>query len=426
MSKKRPRIPALAMGVILTFVVLTLYLLQWGFLESIELKTFDLRARLNRARSHASGVVIVSIDDESIAKMGRWPWPRSAIAGMIGLLSECKARVIGVDILFSEPEKNQGLREIQKLKEVFLSRTLKARPTREMRQFLAHLQEAEANLNNDSKLMSSVKKAGNVILPMYFTLDSPLLSPADALPPYLERSSLNHITKGGDGPVYPIVEAKGITAPIPEISIGSAGVGHINKSVDIDGVTRWEILVIKYGKWYYPSFSLQVVMRYLNLDSESRRIILGEGIDLGGQLIPTDESMRLLIWYRHPDGSFPHYSFFDVLNGKVSPEVFKGKIVLLGSTAQGIGDFAITPVSSNVPGVEISANVIHSILTKRFLVRPAWAFAVEVGIILLFGAFISFFLPRLRAKWGLIIMGALLVAFILGVSYVFIEQGIWS
>lgn len=425
MSKKRPKLPTFALGLFLTLLVLALYLLQWGFLESIELKTFDLRTRLNRAQSHAAGVVIVSIDDESIANMGRWPWPRSAIAGMIGFLSACKARVIGVDILFSEPEKNQGLREIQKLKEVFLSRTLKSSPTREMRKFLGHLKEAEANLDNDSKLTSSVKEAGNVILPMYFTMDSPLLPAVDALPPYLERNSLNHIKKRGDEEVFPVVEAKGMTAPIPELLIGSAGIGHINKSVDIDGTTRWEILVIKYGKWYYPSFSLGVVMRYLSLDSERRRIILGEGIDLDGLLIPTDKSMRLLIRYRYPDGSFPHYSFFDVLNGKVPPGVFKDKVVLLGSTAQGIGDFAVTPVSSNVPGVEIAANVIHSILTKRFLVRPAWVLGVEVGIILLFGAFISLLLPRLRAKWGLITMGALLVAFILGISYLFMEDGIW-
>jgi serine/threonine-protein kinase len=344
---------------------------------------------------------------------------------MIELLSKSGARVIGVDILFSEPEKNQGLREIQTLKEVFLSRILKPRPTKEMKRFLRYLTKAEDSLDNDSKLISSVKRAGNVILPMYFSTDSPLPSPGESLPPYLEKNSLNHITKIREEDVYPIVEANGIAAPIPGLVIGSAGIGHINRYVDVDGATRWEILVIKYGKWYFPSFSLQVVMRYLNVDDQGSRIILGEGIDLSGLLIPADESMKLLIRFRGPDGSFSRYSFFDVLNGKVSPALFKDKIVLLGSTAQGIGDFALTPVSSNVPGVEIAANVIHNVLTKRFMVRPAWAFGMEVGIILVFGGFISLLLPRLRAKLGLILVGVLLSAFILGASYLFIRDGIW-
>ncbi len=425
MLKRRPTIPTFAIGFVLTMAVLGLYYAQWSFLESIELKTFDLRTRLNQAQKAPSTVVIVSIDDESIAKMGRWPWPRSVIARMIDLLAKSGARVIGVDILFSEPEKNQGLREIQTLKEIFLSRFLKPRPTKQMGKFLRYLTEAEANLDNDSKLISSVKKAGNVILPMYFATDSPLPPPAESLPPYLEKNSLNHITKMREKDVYPIVEANDVTAPIPGLVIDSAGIGHINRSVDVDGATRWEILVIKYGELYYPSFSLQILMKYFNAENQESRIILGKGIDLSGLLIPADESMKLLVRFRGSDGGFSRYSFFDVLNGKVSPVIFKDKIVLLGSTAQGIGDFALTPVSSNVPGVEIAANVIQNVLTKRFLARPAWASGAEVIVILIFGGFISLLLPRIRAKWGLILMGFLLSAFIFGASYLFVREGIW-
>jgi len=416
MPKRRPKVPTSAIGFIITVIVLGLYWTQWGFLESIELKTFDLRARLNQPEKVPPSVVIVSIDDDSIAKMGRWPWPRSIIARMIDLLTKSEAKVIG---------ENQGLREIQRLKEVLLSRSLERRQTKEMVEFLRYLREAEANLDNDSKLISSVEKAGNVILPMYFTTDSPLTLPVESLPPYLEKHTLNHITKKGEEDVHPIVEANNVTAPIPGLATGSAGIGHINRSVDVDGATRWEILMIKYGKRYFPSFSLQIVMRYLNVNNQGSKIILGEGIDLSGLLIPAEESMKLLIRFRGPDGSFSRYSFFDVFNGKVSPAIFKDKIILLGSTAQGIGDFVVTPVSSNIPGVEVAANVIQNILTKRFLVRPAWAYGAEVGVILIFGGFISLLLPRLRAKWGLILTGALLSAFIFGASYLFIHDGIW-
>jgi CHASE2 domain-containing sensor protein len=288
MPKRRPKVPTFAIGFVITVIVLGLYWAQWGFLESIELKTFDLRTRLNQPEEAPPTVVIVSIDDESIAKMGRWPWPRSIIARMIDLLTKSGAKVIGVDILFSEPEKNQGLREIQRLKEVLLSRSLERRRTKEMVEFLRYLREAEANLDNDSKLISSVEKAGNVILPMYFTTDSPLILPGESLPPYLEKHTLNHVTKTGEEDVHPIVQANNVTAPISGLATGSAGIGHINRSVDVDGATRWEILVIKYGKWYYPSFSLQIVMRYLNVRNQGSKIILGEGIDLSGLLIPAE------------------------------------------------------------------------------------------------------------------------------------------
>jgi CHASE2 domain-containing sensor protein/predicted Ser/Thr protein kinase len=425
MPKRRPKVPTFVIGFVLTLIVLGLYVVQWGFLESIELKTFDLRARFDHLQKAPPDVVIVSIDDDSLAKMGRWPWPRSLIAQMIDLLSKSGARVIGADILFSEAEENQGLTEIQKLKEVFLSRILKPKPTEEEEKFLQFLKDAEANLDNDSKLISAVKKTGNVVLPMYFNMDSPLSPPVESLPPYLEENSLEHVTGIREAGLSPIVEARDITAPIPGLVMGSAGIGHINRHVDPDGATRWEILVIKYGKRYFPSFSLRVVMRYLNVVNQGARIALGEGIDLGGFLIPTDESMRLLIRFWGSNGSFPRYSFYDVFNGKIKSTVFKDKVVLLGNTAQGIGDFVPTPLSSNVPGVEIAAHVIQNILANRFLTRPEWASGAEVGIILFFGVLISLLLPRLRAKWGVTLMGVLLFTFIVVGWYLFIQEGIW-
>jgi len=413
MPKPRPKIPTFVVGIILTLAVLILYFTRLGFLESIELKTFDWRARLDKPPKALPHVVIVSIDDDSLSKMGRWPWPRSFIAQMMDFLSKSGAKIIGADILFSEPEENHGLKEIQSLKDIFVSSILKRGPTKEKTRFLRYLKEAEAHLDNDSKLISSVKKAGNVILPLYFNTDSPVSLPVKSIPPYLEKNSLDHTPKAKED-VLPVVEAGGITVPIPGLVIGSAGIGHINRHVDADGATRWEILVIKHGGRYFPSFSLQVAMRYLNVENQGARIVSGKGIDLGGLLIPTDQSMRLLIRFWGPDGCFPRYSFFDVINEKIPPAIFKDKVVLLGNTAQGIGDFVPTPLSSHVPGVEIAANVIQNILTKRFLIRPNWASGAEVGLILLFGVILSFLLPRLRAKWGVILMGVLLFIFVFG------------
>ena len=189
MPKGRPKVPIFAIGFGITLGILVLYFTQLVFLESIELKTFDWRARSDQVQKPPPDVVIVSIDDESIAKMGRWPWPRSLIARMIGFLSKSGATVVGVDILFSESEENQGLKEIQTLKDVFVSRILKPKGTKEKTKFLQHLKMVEAILDNDSKLISSVRENGNVVLPMYFKTDSAMPAPVESLPPYLEKNS---------------------------------------------------------------------------------------------------------------------------------------------------------------------------------------------------------------------------------------------
>ncbi len=159
MPKRRSEVPTFAIGFILTLVILVLYFVQWGFLESIELKAFDLRARFDQAQKAPPDVAIVSIGDDSIAKIGGWPWPRSRIARMIDLLSKSGARVIGADILFSEAEENQGLRDIQKLKEVFLSRILKPSPTKEKAKFLRDLTEADQRYQRGNELVKDIRVA---------------------------------------------------------------------------------------------------------------------------------------------------------------------------------------------------------------------------------------------------------------------------
>ena len=118
----------------------------------------------------------------------------------------------------------------------------------------------------------------------------------------------------------------------------------------------------------------------------------------------------MLVTFNGPDKTFKYYSFYDVLNGKVSPDAFKNKIVLIGPTAVGVGTLYVTPVSYNFPAVEMVANIVENMLHKRFLTRPPWSPGLELGLIVLIGIFITFALSRLKALLGAIVTTALLIA----------------
>ena len=103
-----------ALGAVVSLLVLLIFWMQWA--EGLEGKLYDLRARLRAGAKTAENVVLVGIDDDSIKQIGRWPWPRSYMAEMVDQIAEAQAKVIGLDIFFSDAELNPGLLEVRKIK----------------------------------------------------------------------------------------------------------------------------------------------------------------------------------------------------------------------------------------------------------------------------------------------------------------------
>src|SRR3990170_6429343 len=138
------------------------------FLSELELKTYDTRMRLFTEEISSDRIAIVAIDAESIAKLGRWPWSRDKAAVMIDKLSSAGARVIGLNILFTEPEESTGLKTVRTLKDGF-SR-LKIANSSDGEAFSSEIIALEEELDNDRKLRDSIEKAGNVVLPFFFDM----------------------------------------------------------------------------------------------------------------------------------------------------------------------------------------------------------------------------------------------------------------
>ena len=428
------------MGGALTLLILGVYLGDWTPFRNIEYGTYDLRARLRENTRPSDQIVIVGVDDNSITKVGRWPWPRSVIAQVVENLRSSGAKVIGVDFLFSEPEETEGVKELRRLltqvdaEANTLLLKLQAHPMalsdktpvlevyRAIRQKLS---DAVTRMGYDEKLALAITKSPEVVLPLFFELGNPFSLEDQDPPQPILLNAVDHIDNPADLKVFPLLEARKLTPPLSIFQGKSTAMGHINVQPDWDGVIRKELLLLEYRNHFYPSFALRAVASYLNLNpGKEVHITLGSHVTVGAIQIPTDPQMRMWVSFNGPTGTFTTFSVYDVLTSKVPTEAFRDKLVLLGPLATGIADRNVTPVAPAIPGVEVVANVIQNILDQNFISVPRWASATEIGILLLIGGFLMGGMPILGARSAGIVSGVLLVGYVGVATFLFASDGV--
>ena len=215
-----------------------------------------------------------------------------------------------------------------------------------------------------------------------------------------------------DSNIFPVPTLQAI-APLEEIATGAATVGHLNALPDVDGSTRTEPLVVRYYDQYFPSFSLVLAARSLNLGPADVELRLGEGVKLGNLTINTDPYLQMYTYfYKDRDGkpAFPLDSFYDVISGKIPAEKYRDKVVLIGATAAGVGTYQVTPISPGMAPVVTLAHSVSSILKEDFFVAPAWGLWVEKAAFLLVALYLILLLPRLKAGMGFTVSAVLLAA----------------
>lgn len=402
-------------GCVLTMLFLGATLLQWSPLQTLELKSYDIRERL-REEKRPSPVVIVAIDDTSIAAMGRWPWPRTYMAEIIELLKADGAALIGLDVLYTEPDKSSGLAEIKSIRE-----KVEALPAYRKNPQLASIHDAivssEQFLDNDARLAAALTATGNVLLPLYLTVSNQLARQETALPDYLK---INSVPVTGNATPLRSIE---ISAPVPDFLVSVKGLGHVNIVTDVDGSLRKETLAIQYQDRLIPSFALQLVLNYLK--QPLAKLTMGDELSIGTLSVPVNRQLQMLIGFNGPAGSFPYYSFVEVMGNKTPPGTFKNKIVLIGHTATGIASQQVTPAQSSYPPIETIATVIENILNKNTLKRPSWAIPLESIVLILFGLYLSLLVPRLKAGTSAIISAVLLLIWGGTATWLFVNQGLW-
>ena len=406
-----------------------LFLTGLPILDLIELKTYDLRFLSRDHRVPSQTVVMAVIDEKSLDTEGRWPWPRSKIAGLVNFLSQDGAKVIGFDIGFLEPDENSQLKFINQL-----ARKLDALDITD-KELIEYVNKSKTNADNDLALANAIKNsAASVVLGYFFHMRD------DNLYQRMEKSKINRLLEQINPSQYPFIIYEDqklaispfITAYAPETNLDTLAEtaessGYFNMIADQDGAVRRMPLIIKCGKDLYPPLSVLCAWQYLNRPQLMVKVaIYGvEGIQMGTDLIPTDENGQMLVNYLGPPGAFPYFSISDILHGKVPKGTFKDKIVLVGSTATGIFDSWNTPFGPVFPGVELHATVIDNIINKNFLQKPKWARIYDLIAIIVLGTLTGIALPRLNALMGLIFATVLFVFYILIARQLFVSTGAW-
>jgi len=423
MAKRNFAWTDVALGIMVSLVVLLTFYMGWA--DSLEYRFYDMRAKMRARSKAADNVVLIGIDDRSIREIGRWPWPRNYMAEMVDQLAEAKAKVIGLDIFFSDAELNPGLQQIKMMQQVFSDKVAQAKAANPKfndplaDEFVSTLDTSAKQLDNDAHLDDSIALAGNVVLPMYFTEGAPLGKVDKAIPPEVDKNFIANAKS--DEFITPTSD---FTPPYQVFAKDAAAIGQANLTPSADGVQRAVPLVMDFNNKLMPSFALQCLRAYYNLQSDDYRFVPGKELVLGRAHIPMDAQGRMLVDYGNRE-KFPRFYFSDVRNKKIPMEAFQDKIVLIGMMATGAGDQWISPIGDLFPGVEIHGNVINNVIAGNYLIRPVWAPKLELGLMILFALFVALAIPHLSAGKSAIIAVVLLAATVTGGIYAFTAYGFW-
>ena len=328
--------------------------------QGLENKSYDLRYRLKlgaMGEQDIEDVVIVDIDDASLARLGRFQnWPRFFHAKIAEYLASGGASAIAFDIFFTEPDsvKPDMVQLFEDAKAGAVQRSLsRVLPPAMVRHALSPIiRGVLSNWGYDAEFGETAASSGRIYFPFYFSTGKPVDSSdltircrAYSFPPAV-ADKFAWYNSGGDhyqvGRVFP---------PVLSLLAGARGTGYYNIEPDMDGVSRRQVPFISLNGRCYPSMDLQIVLDRFGITAGQVRVKPGCFLYLGDRLkVPVDKEGRFYITYFGQYKKFRYISYADVLNESVPAAYFKNKIVIVGATAAGLMDLRAVPFSSSFPG----------------------------------------------------------------------------
>jgi adenylate cyclase len=386
-------------------------------LDRLDHLIYDTRLRATMPGTLDPRIVIVDVDDASLARQGQWPWARDKLARLTRELTERQqVAVLGFDVMFVEPDRSSGLDKL---------RQIARGPLRDMPGLAGQIERLAPVLDNDATFAKAME-GQRVALGYYFTrteragakgqLPAAPLLPPEAFPP-------------GHGYA---TEWNGFGANLPVLAAAAPASGFLNTLVTSsgDGVIRAVPLIARYEgdraqPGYYESLGLAVYRLangappVLPAFAPGGAVPRLQSLIVGGLRLLVDETASMQVPFRGPGGadggSFRYVPAGDVLEGRLAPGELKGRIVLVGATAPGLQDLRATPVGAAFPGVEVHANVVSAMLDHRLLAVPDYAPGYEVLNVLAAGLVLALGLTLLPAPRA-VVLGIVTVAVLVGVN----------
>ncbi|MDX8397150.1 MAG: serine/threonine-protein kinase [Mariprofundaceae bacterium] len=380
-------------------------------LKSIEWLNYDMTVS-NHLSSTNDNIVIIDIDDASIERIGRWPWPRSTIAEAINILNAADSKIIGLDVLFSEKQK------LSKNIQLSLQVAQLLRQQGQIKE-AKRIEFESLSMNEDLLLITAIKNAGNVHMPFSFDLEVKNNTPSQAKPAFMQRMQLSDSTT----PKLQPVQALKLHYPFDDLAAAAAGLGFQDVLIDSDGNLRSSPLIVQYQASLLPSMPLAIAAQYLHLNIKDIRMNSTSNFELGGLDISVDQQAR--IYPAFHENTYKHYSFHDVISKRVAASNFKNKIVLIGVNAASLSETYDTPVSPSMSSAQFSAHVLQSILDEDYYTQPYWAQTIQWIIIFIIAIYLLFITPLLSRNSGIICTLLLSACCIAATTLPLITSSLW-
>ncbi len=373
--------------------------------ERIDQFVYDARMRLSTPIADPR-IVIVNVDEKSLAEIGRWPWSRHLVAQMVDQMFErYKVRAVGFDVIFSEPDTSSGYATLASL----MQHELKDIP-----QLGQRLRSLQPTLDYDARLAKAFQNRP-VVLGYFLSnsfkkgmLPAPAWSVAD-----LQGYAVNAL------------DSNAYEANLAELQLAARAGGFFNGDIDADGLLRSSPLMMRVGDNYYESLSLATARVALGASQVQPVFLQADGIQSEEELkqygvlsalrlntepfatmVPIERNLTARVQYRGPGGpdggAYRYISAADVLKGRVPLAELTDRIVLVGTAAPGLNDLRATPVKSDYPGVEVHANLIASILDGDFKQTPDYSIGFDLLQVLLIGIVLMVALAMLSPLWSML------------------------
>jgi adenylate cyclase len=389
-----------AICLLLLLALVPLRIVDPAPLEEIRLRTFDFYQSLRPRETVSRPVVIVDIDEASLKDIGQWPWPRTIVADLVTQLTQLGVAAIGFDVIFPEPDR--------------MSPSIAATSFRDLDD---DTRSKLRNLPSNDEVLADAIRNSRVVVGQVGSATAVPRSEADAL-------QTGFAVMGPD-PAPFLVTFAGLLRNVPAIEQAAAGRGVFSILPERDGIIRRVPIIMQAQGEIVPSLSMELL-----------RVVAGSGailvrtdqagvqnVAVPGLEVPTDQNGRFWVHFNRYDPA-RYVSAKDVLQGRVPRDRVEGKLVLIGTSAVGLLDVKTTPVEAAMPGVEVHAQVIESVLTNSLLTYPNYAIGAELLVAMLGGLAIIIAAPMLRAS-SVTALGAILVIALIGASWYLYSQYNW-
>jgi adenylate cyclase len=353
-------------------------------------QSFDQLQKLYPAAySDAIPVRVVAVDDPSLAAIGQWPWPRTVLAQIVDKLGEMGASVVVMDLLLAEADRTSP---------------------EQVKQFWPDDPRLNAVLSeypSHDAMLAATMARGRVVAGVVADNTFP--------PKPLSRSKSPVRSDGGDARNW-INDWVGGVGYLPILAQPTVGTGVVTVVPDYDGILRSMPLLSSLGGTLYPGLGLEAVRVYLGTDTLTAKVVEPAnasltdpagiaGISVGRTaFFPTTADSK--VWLKaRPHAPARYVSAIDVLTERVEPERIKDHIVIIGSTSVGLGDVVRTPLGGVVPGLEGHLQLIEQLLTREYLLRPAWENTFFTLLIVCYTVAGALMLAYLRPAWSVLLIG---------------------